>query len=110
MNNLPSWVPNIRSWVNAIAIIVLVMGLQRVLIYLWMLLFYLAPRFHWFANLFGLFALLSPIVAIAFLHHWLHKFLDNTFPNSTVSINDEGSGIFEDSLKIKPIGIVISEL
>jgi hypothetical protein len=94
MNNFPSWIPNLRSWLNAIALIVLVMGLQRIIFYLWFWLIFLIHLFPWLIYAFGLLALLSPIIAIAFLHHWLHKFLDNAFPDSKISVNDETPGFF----------------
>jgi hypothetical protein len=35
-----------------------------------------------------------PILLISFLHHWLHQFLDNFFPESKIPGEDEVKGLF----------------
>ncbi len=97
MANSPRWTPSpqlpsailgLRAWVNGIAVILLVYGWNH-LIYLVFLRF---PglidwfyRLHWrISYILVLLLILSPIVLIAFLYHWLHKILDNLFPESAL--------------------------
>jgi hypothetical protein len=93
MNNLPSWIPNLRSWVNAIALILLVIALQYAIVYIILFFLTVFPHIPWLIRCFSLFALLFPVIAIAFLHHWLHQFLDSAFPESKVSV-EEAKGFF----------------
>lgn len=77
-----SWIPSLRCWINAIALILLLWGLQHIIVYIWIILaviFRFAPQLLY---LFGLLAQLSPIIVVAFLHHWLHQILDAYFPES----------------------------
>ncbi len=99
MQNWPSWIPTPRFWVNAIALILLIIGLQHAIAYLGMIIFMLInllPRliFIKLIYLFSLVAQLSPIILVAFVHHWLHRFLDNFFPESRVTEIESAPGVF----------------
>ncbi|MBD2520288.1 hypothetical protein H6G93_36185 [Nostoc sp. FACHB-973] len=99
MQNWPSWIPTPRFWVNAIALILLLIGLQYAIAYLGIIIFMLIhflPRliFVKLMYLFSLVAQLCPIVVVAFVHHWLHRFLDSFFPESRVPETESAPGVF----------------
>lgn len=99
MQNWPSWIPTLRFWVNAIALILLIIGLQYAIAYLGMIIFmliHLLPRviFIKLMYLFSLVAQLCPIIVVAFVHHWLHRFLDTFFPESRLPETELAPGVF----------------
>lgn len=77
MRNWPAWIPNPNAWMSAILLILLVRGLEvviRIIFQMGSPLMEMSPKLKillYFA------ALLSPILAIAVTHHFLHVFLDN---------------------------------
>jgi hypothetical protein len=82
MNNWPNWFPKPNAWMSAILLILLVRGLAvilRVIVELGQSMTWLPPKLQ-ILLYYG--ALLSPILAIAVVHHWLHVFLDRSFPNT----------------------------
>jgi hypothetical protein len=83
---LPEWIPAPRAWVNAVALIMLMIAWQYAIAYLYenvglrMNSMIHLPWKVWCVLI--LLGLLSPILLVAFLHHWLHRLLDNFFPES----------------------------
>jgi hypothetical protein len=94
MQNWISWVPLPRAWVNAIALILLITAFQHLSGYLWWLISWLITLFPKFIYLFYLLATFSPILLIAFAHHWLHQLLDQFFPESRLPNTAPVQGIF----------------
>jgi hypothetical protein len=82
MNNLPAWIPNLNAWMSSFILIVLARGLTYAfqLLYLFLDLILPLPIRGKLAPY--SIALLSPIILIAFIHHWLHLLLDRFFPNT----------------------------
>ena len=82
MNNWPSWFPKPNAWMNAILLILLVRGLAvilRVILEMGHSMTWISPKLQ---ILLYYAALLSPILVIAVVHHWLHVFLDRSFPGT----------------------------
>ena len=82
MNNWPTWIPKPNAWMSAILLILLVRGLAvilRIILQLGQSLVTISPKLQ-FLLYYG--ALLSPILVIAVTHHWLHVFLDRSFPST----------------------------
>ncbi|MGL5059331.1 MAG: hypothetical protein ACRC62_05050 [Microcoleus sp.] len=82
MNNWPTWFPKPNAWMSAILLILLVRGLGvilRIILEFGHSIASLSPKLQ-FLLYYG--ALLSPILAIAVVHHWLQIFLDRSFPNT----------------------------
>jgi hypothetical protein len=82
MNNWPTWFPKPNAWMSAILLILLVRGLAvilRIILQLGQSLAVISPKLH---SLLYYGALLSPILVIAVSHHWLHVFLDRSFPST----------------------------
>ena len=82
MNNWPTWFPKPNAWMSAILLILLVRGLAvilRIILQLGQSLTAISPKLQ-FLLYYG--ALLSPILAIAVTHHWLHVFLDRSSPST----------------------------
>lgn len=82
MNGFPAWLPIPRSWFNAIALILLMVGVQRLTGFLWIIIdpIIRLPRIG--LLIYVLLFVLLPIGVIALSHHWLHRFLDQVFPES----------------------------
>jgi hypothetical protein len=94
---LPSLIPGPRAWVNAIALISLLLLWQYILTSLYEHIILLInwsrlPTKFWYVTL--LLALLSPIAVVAFAHHWLHRLLDNFFPESKLPETETAPGTF----------------
>lgn len=91
---LPYWLPNVRSWFNAVALIFLMIGIGYLTDYAGDIIRLLIDKAPWLLGtfLFSLFAF--PIVTIAFLHHWLHTFLDVFFPASRFPEDELQAGWF----------------
>jgi hypothetical protein len=94
----PSWIPAPRAWISAVALILLMLVWQHAIAYLWVIIsllinwwVHLPPKF-WY--LLSLFASLSPIFLVAFLHHWLHKLMDNFFPETRLPETETVPGVF----------------
>lgn len=91
---LPYWLPNVRSWFNAVALILLMIGIGYLMGYAVDIIKILMNSAPWLIGAF-LFLLFSfPIVTIAFLHHWLHTFLDVFFPESRFPEDELHAGWF----------------
>ncbi|MGB6299858.1 MAG: hypothetical protein WBF90_27310 [Rivularia sp. (in: cyanobacteria)] len=90
----PYWLPNVRSWFNGVALILLMIGIGYLMDYAIDIIRILMDSAPWLigAFLFSLFAF--PIVSIAFLHHWLHTFLDVFFPDSRFPEDELRAGWF----------------
>ncbi|MEH1844787.1 MAG: hypothetical protein V7L25_07215 [Nostoc sp.] len=99
MRNWPSWIPTPRFWVNAIALILLMIGLQYAIAYFWSIISILINFLPQsisvkFLYLLTLLAQLLPIVVVALVHHWLHRFLDSFFPESQLPQTEPTTGVF----------------
>jgi hypothetical protein len=106
MNSLPAWIPAPRSWVNAIALFLLLAGFDYLvsslysylwpfLLIIWNFLLEVAPWLLYTLVYVGVLLIsIFPILLISFLHHWLHQFLDNFFPESKIPGEDEVKGLF----------------
>jgi hypothetical protein len=82
MRNWPAWIPNPTAWMSAILLILLFRGISVVIRIIFQMgepLMAISPKLR---VLLYLAALLSPIVAIAVAHHWLHMFLDRYAPHT----------------------------
>jgi hypothetical protein len=91
IQNWPTWIPAPRSWFNAIALILLMTGLQLAIAHLWVIIIsLLTPLPPKAGILLSVIAQLCPIVVIAFIHNWLHRFLDIFFPESQLPEIDQG--------------------
>jgi hypothetical protein len=82
MINLPNWIPNLNAWMSALLLIVLAKGASYGFYFLYILLTLLLPLPAKSIYIIFSFLLISPIVLIAFVHHWLHLFLDRFFPEN----------------------------
>jgi hypothetical protein len=82
MNNLPAWIPNINAWMSSLLIVILARGLGYVFQLVYLLLDYFLPFSLREKLIVYSFFILSPIVLIAVVHHWLHFILDRFFPNT----------------------------
>ncbi len=94
---LPSLIPGLRAWVNGLALIFLLLVWQYILTSLYehvvlIINWSRLPAKFWYVTL--LLALLSPIAVIAFAHHWLHRLLDNFFPESKLPDTETVPGTF----------------
>lgn len=94
MKNWPTWIPVPRSWMDALFLTLLMAGMQIGIGYLWQLLSFLIHLQPRLVYLFGVMALLSPIALIAFLHHWLHGFLDRLVPDTQTPDVGKVEGFF----------------
>ncbi|WP_421658023.1 hypothetical protein [Leptothermofonsia sp. ETS-13] len=91
---MQNWFPLPRSWVIAIVVVLLMAGCQHLSGYLWWLISWLINFFPKFIYIFYLLITFSPIVLIAFLHHWLHQLLDQFFPESQLPGSEPVQGSF----------------
>lgn len=82
MNNLPKWIPNLNAWMSALLLIVLAKGASYGYYFLYIILTVILPLPTKSILIIFSFFLISPIVLIAFVHHWLHLFLDRFFPET----------------------------
>jgi hypothetical protein len=94
---LPSLIPGARAWVNAVGLILLLLAWQYILTSLYEHIVYLINWRHvppkvWYVLF--LLAFLSPIAVVAFSHHWLHRVLDNWFPESKLPDTETVAGSF----------------
>ncbi|BAZ10519.1 hypothetical protein NIES4071_23410 [Calothrix sp. NIES-4071] len=94
---LPSLIPGARAWVNAVGLILLLLAWQYVLTQLYEHVILLINWRHispkvWYVLL--LLAFLSPIAVVAFAHHWMHRLLDNFFPESKLPETETVPGTF----------------
>lgn len=94
MQNWPAWLPIPRSWFNGLLLILLMTGLQAAIPAIWWLIAFLIQWFPRIGNLLVILVFLVPIPAIAFLHHWLHRGLDQFFPDSRLPEIESTSGLF----------------
>ncbi|MEM7725726.1 MAG: hypothetical protein AAF208_05060 [Cyanobacteria bacterium P01_A01_bin.45] len=92
----PNWFPSLRSWFNTVAVIFLMIGISYLLMYLLVIVLNLLRFAPWLSGTFIFLYFLFPVVAIAFLHHWLHRFLDAFFPESKLPGDEGNVGFFPD--------------
>jgi hypothetical protein len=94
MQNLPAWIPIPRSWFNALGLILLMAGIQWATSYLWVIIRPIIglPRIG--LLVYFLLFIAGPIVLIAFIHHWLHRILDEFFPDSRIPDTEALQGTF----------------
>ncbi|NES20076.1 MAG: hypothetical protein F6K41_14375 [Symploca sp. SIO3E6] len=94
MQKLPSWIPNPNAWMSAILLLLLIRGISAVINIIFQMgesLMEISPKIRivlYFC------ALLSPILVIAVVHHWLHIFLDRFFPNTRSPEIETPQGFF----------------
>ena len=91
---LPYWLPNVRSWFNAVALIFLMIGIGYLMDYAGDIISILINKAPWLIGTFLFLLFAFPIVTIAFLHHWLHTFLDVFFPASRFPEDELQAGWF----------------
>jgi hypothetical protein len=94
MRNWPAWIPNPTSWMSAILLILLWRGIGVVIRIIFQLgepLMAISPKLK-FVLYFA--ALLSPILAIAVAHHFLHMALDRYAPASRSPGMSRVEGLF----------------
>ncbi|BAZ05164.1 hypothetical protein [Calothrix sp. NIES-3974] len=94
MRNSITWFPYPRSWVNAIALLAIFFGLQYAINPLLQIMQWISVFWPNVWSIFYLIILLTPIIIIAFLHHWFHKILDQFVPDTRVVEVDGQSTIF----------------
>jgi len=95
MSKQPAWFPLPRSWVNALGLILLMAGIQYGSSFVWQILLPIIRLFPRLGTLvYVAIAILLPIGLIALLHHWLHRFLDQVFPDSRISDETATDGLF----------------
>lgn len=95
MNSSSSWFPSFGSWMSAILLTLLTGFLGFGVHYTQRLSQFIIE--NWSSRLGSaclILAILSPIVAIAIVHHLLHLFLDRFFPDSQSTEIDGTTGIF----------------
>jgi hypothetical protein len=94
MNSLPTWIPNLGSWLSALFLTVLMWLSGTLSSYIWRWVEWLM---HWSPKV-GYFvyalALLFPVALIALAHHWLHRYLDQFYPESRSPEVDPTTGSF----------------
>lgn len=91
---LPYWLPNLRSCVNAVALILLMIGITNLIAHSLDKIVELIHALPWLSGIIVLSIFLFPMVAIAFLHHWFHTFLDIFFPESRIPEDGVQAGWF----------------
>ncbi|MEL7245543.1 MAG: hypothetical protein AAGM40_24895 [Cyanobacteria bacterium J06573_2] len=91
---LPYWLPNLRSCVNAVALILLMIGIGNLITRSLDKIIELIHAVPWLSGIIVLLIFLFPIVAITFLHHWFHTFLDIFFPQSRIPGDEAQAGWF----------------
>ncbi len=91
---LPYWLPNIRSWFNGVALILLMIGIGYLMDYAVDIINILRNAAPWLIGAFMFLLFAFPIITIAFLHHWLHTFLDVFFPESRFPEDELQAGWF----------------
>ncbi|AFY58720.1 hypothetical protein Riv7116_6379 [Rivularia sp. PCC 7116] len=91
---LPYWLPNVRSWFNAVALILLMIGIDYLMDYAVDIIKILMDSAPWLIGAFLFLLFAFPIVTIAFLHNWLHTFLDVFFPESRFPEDELRAGWF----------------
>jgi hypothetical protein len=94
MNNLPAWIPNMNAWMSAVILVILAKLLTYAFHILYLVLHLILPLPTQTILIILSIALLSPIPTIAFVHHWLHFFLDRFFPNAQSPEIDRVKGFF----------------
>ncbi|NET61011.1 MAG: hypothetical protein F6K47_34240 [Symploca sp. SIO2E6] len=94
MKNLPNWIPNPNAWMNAILLLLLIRGISaliNIILQMSESLMAISPKIR---IVFYFLVLLSPILVIAVVHHWLYIFLDRFFPNSRSPEMSSPQGFF----------------
>lgn len=90
----PYWLPNVRSWFNGVALILLMIGIGYLRNYAIDIIRMLMDSAPWLIGAFLFLLFAFPIITIAFLHHWLHTFLDVFFPDSRFPEDELHAGWF----------------
>ncbi|MBD2460503.1 hypothetical protein H6G89_05540 [Oscillatoria sp. FACHB-1407] len=89
-----SWLPNLGSWVRAIALTVLMWGLQVGIGYVWQIIGIVirwSPRLGF---LVGVLMVLSPILLIAVVHHFSQGLLNQIDPQGRSPRQSQEPGLF----------------
>ncbi len=82
MNNWSIWFPTSNSWLSAAFLTLLTSGLAASAAFAWQIALFLARISPQFGLIFGMIAVLSPIILVAIMHHLLHLILDRFFPET----------------------------
>lgn len=82
MNNWPSWIPLPRSWFNALALLLLLFGIQQLSVAIWPILLPIINLPKIGILIYVALFILAPIALVAAVHHWSHQVLDQFFPDS----------------------------
>ncbi|MDJ0723528.1 MAG: hypothetical protein QNJ38_00280 [Prochloraceae cyanobacterium] len=91
--NWPAWIPNPNALMSTLLLILMIEGLKLFLTYIFPLdglLIVLPPKLK---TILYLGTILSPIVVIAAVHHWLHLILDRFFPDMVTPEMGKTQGI-----------------
>lgn len=94
MRNWPNWIPNPSAWMSALVVILLAFGIQAMQPILSILINWLiniAPKLGIVA---WIIIFLSPIILVAFVHHFLHLALDRFFPDTQSPEMEHVQGFF----------------
>lgn len=83
MKNWPDWLPQPSSWISAFFLTILIGVLETNAEKILELGRFLTNGSIRGGIFFGLLAMLSPIIFIAFLHHFFHALFDSLFPNTS---------------------------
>lgn len=93
MKNWSPWIPYPHSWISAIFLCLILSGLVKGADKVLEIGYYLSRHLPRLDAMFGIFALLSPILFIAVIHHFLNLLLDVLLPNNELLKLDKVQGL-----------------
>ena len=82
MTNWPRWIPHPTAWMSAAIVILITIGIQNSYSFIAWIINFLTTVSPKLGVLAWFFLLLSPIIVVAFVHHFLHIILDKFFPDT----------------------------
>lgn len=80
----PGWVPHPDAWLSAICLTLLTGGLAAGAAFAWQIALFLARISPRLGLVFGVAAVLSPVIFVAIGHHLLHLILERFFPETKI--------------------------
>ncbi len=92
MKNWSPWIPYPRSWISAIFLCLILSGLVKGADKVFKIGYYLTQHLPRLDAMFGVIAILSPILFIAIIHHFLNLLLDVMLPNNDLLKLDKVQG------------------
>lgn len=93
MKNWSPWIPYPRSWISAIFLCLILSGLVKGADKVLEIGYYLTRHLPRLDATFGILAILSPILFIAVIHHFLNLLLDVLLPNNELLKLDKVQGL-----------------